>query len=101
MIYPGGRQKARPADIIKLATRAGKWEGLVSAFVGLEEVEYVEPHKWKGTIAKEVCHARIWSILSADEKATLAKVCEGVAPSKRHNVLDAVGIGLWAVGRYR
>jgi hypothetical protein len=36
MIYPGGRQKARPADIIALAVRAGEWGGEVRARFGVE-----------------------------------------------------------------
>jgi hypothetical protein len=100
MIYPGGRQKARPNDIIKLAVRAGEWGGRVDAHVGIQS-EYVEPHKWKGTIAKDACHARIWATLTPDERTIVDKASTGVAPSKRHNILDAVGIGLWSVGRYR
>lgn len=98
MIYPGGRQKARPADIIKLACRAGEWGGETRAFFGVEP-EYVEPATWKGQLSKEICHARIWDRLDANERAIVAKAGESMAPSKRHNMLDAVGIGLYALGR--
>jgi hypothetical protein len=98
MIYPGGRQKARPADVIKLATRAGEAGGLYARSRGVEP-EYVEPHAWKGSVDKNIHHARIWAKLSTDEQAIVSTAARGVAPSKRHNILDAIGIGLWAIGR--
>jgi hypothetical protein len=98
MIYPGGRQKARPADIIALAVRAGEWGGKVAAFTG-SVPEYVEPARWKGQVPKDIHHARILAKLSPEEQAVLTSAGNGVAPSKRHNIVDAVGIGLFAVGR--
>ncbi len=99
MIYPGARQKARPADIIKLAVRAGEAGGVYGRAHGLEP-EYVEPAKWKGgSIDKNIHHPRIWAKLSPDEQAIVSNAARGIAPSKRHNVLDAIGIGLYAVGR--
>lgn len=99
MIYPGGRQEARPRDVITLALRAGERGGAVRAATGVEP-EYVEPRPWKGTIAKDTCHARIWARLSPDERAIVDKACVNIAPGLRHNVLDAVGIGLYGVGRF-
>ncbi len=98
MIYPGGRQKARPADVIKLATRAGEAAGLYARTAGIEP-EYVEPHAWKGSVDKNISHARIWAKLTPAEQAIVSDAARGVAPSKRHNILDAVGIGLWGIGR--
>ncbi len=98
MIYPGGRQKARPADVIKLATRAGEAAGQYARAVGVEP-EYVEPHAWKGSVDKNIHHARIWAKLTPIEQEIVSASARGVAPSKRHNILDAVGIGLFVVGR--
>jgi hypothetical protein len=98
MIYPGGRQRARPADVIKLATRAGEAAGQYARPYGVEP-EYVEPHAWKGSVDKNTHHARIWAKLKPDEQAIVSAAARGIAPSKRHNILDAVGIGLFAVGR--
>ena len=98
MIYPGGRQKARPADVIKLAVRAGEWGGRISERFGIEP-EYVEPHTWKGTVPKEIHQARIWAKLDASERTVLDKAGSGIAPSKRHNIVDAVGLALYSVGR--
>lgn len=93
-----GQTKARKEDILTLAIRAGEWGGRILATKGVQ-AEYIEPTRWKGSTPKDISQARIWSKLGADEKEILAKSCEGVAPSKRNNVVDAVGIGLWAVGR--
>jgi hypothetical protein len=97
MIYPGGKQKARPADIITLAVRAGESGGLLRS-AGVD-VQYVEPFRWKGSVPKDVCHARIWGKLTDVERGIVDSAGKGIAPSKRHNILDAVGIGLFGVGR--
>ena len=97
VIYP--RSKADPSDILKLARDAGEWGGIYKVLVAL--VRYVEPAEWKGQLPKDVCHARMWLKLSEEEKAIVDAACRGLAPSKRHNVLDAVAIGVWvrATGR--
>lgn len=94
-----------PNAILTLARNAGEWGGKISQACGAL-VEYVTPNDWKGSTSKDVAHARIWSALSDEEKALVdrsfaaAKGRNGLAPSKRHNVLDAIGLGLWAVGRF-
>lgn len=55
----------------------------------------VLPHKWKGSLDGEVMAKRIEGRLSSEERQTI----EPCPPSLRHNVLDAVGIGLWHLGR--
>jgi hypothetical protein len=94
VIYP--RSKARPNDIVLLARGAGEWGGRYESEAA---VHYVEPATWKGQLPKDVHHARIWSKLNAAEQAIVNAACRGMAPSKRHNVLDAVGIGLWVRGQ--
>lgn len=102
-----------PNAILTLARNAGEWGGRVQgAFIdctpdgGYLPVEYVLPNDWKGSLTKEQCHPRLWAVLSVEEQSTVdaafraAKGRNGLAPSKRHNVLDAIGIGLWAVGRF-
>jgi len=98
MIYPGSRQKARPADVITLAIRAGEVGGM---FKSQDiHVDYVEPHIWKGgSIPKDIMQARIFRRLDDREKAALDLAGRGVAPSKRHNIIDSIGIGLWGLRR--
>lgn len=96
VIYPGGRTK-NPNDVLSVAVNAGEWGGRY-----LQQgttVEYVTPAGWKGQTPKDVSHARIYGKLTDEEKAVLDTAGGGLAASKRHNMLDAVGIGLWAVKR--
>lgn len=102
MIYPGGRQKARPRDIITLAVHAGEWSGRFGTAGVL--VTFVEPAEWKGgPIPKDVSHARIIRKLDEGEQAVVlaAKRANGKAVTAKQSkdVLDSVGIGLFAVGR--
>lgn len=91
VIYP--RSKARPRDILKLAQDAGRWAGIYST-LGVD-AHFVEPAQWKGQVPKHIHHPRIWAALSAKEQELVNTGCRGLAPSKRHNVIDAVGLGLW------
>lgn len=94
MIYPGG--KSRPNDIITLAIRAGEMRGRWPN----RPCTYVLPRVWKGgSISKPVSHARIWARLNQQEAGIASLVIERMAAGKRHNVLDALGIGLYGVGR--
>lgn len=96
VIYP--RSKARPADIMKLSRTAGEWFGTYRT-LGVEP-HYVEPAEWKGQVPKDVHQARVWADLDLDERDVVNEACRGMAPSKRHNVLDAVGLGLWVAERF-
>lgn len=100
-IYPPPRQKARPRDVITLALRAGDWAGRIFEVSGGRVVaQYVEPDEWKGgPVKKENHHPRIWARLDPAEQAIVSDAARGIAPSKRHNIMDAVGLGLYAVGR--
>lgn len=99
VIYPRGQQRARPRDIITLALRAGETAGALRA-AGACVVEYVEPRVWKrGAIKKAVSHRRIRAKLTAAELRVVAAGSKGLSASKKLDVLDAVGIGLFTVGR--
>lgn len=92
VIYP--RSKARPADIMKLAVEAGRWAGIYSC-LGVA-VHFVEPAHWKGQVPKAIHHRRVLAGLTEAEIGAVELGCKNLAPSRRHNVLDAVGLGLWA-----
>lgn len=95
VIYP--HAKPRPNDILKLAMNAAEWGGLYRALA--VDVHYVEPAQWKGQVPKATHHARVWAALSDAERDVVDLGGRGVAPSKRHNMLDAVGLGLWVAQR--
>lgn len=95
VVYP--RSPVPPNDIVKLALVAGYWRGVLT--VDGVDVNYVEPNDWKGSVPKPIHEARIWARLSPAEQAVADQGCKGVAPKKRHNVLDAIGLGLWVLKR--
>lgn len=81
-----------PNDLIDVALVAGAVAGRL-----LCPVEFVKPHAWKGTRKKRICHALTRKTLTDDEWSIVESVD---APSSlRHNVIDAVGIGLWRLKR--
>lgn len=97
-IYPGS--PVNPNDIIKLALRAGEWGGF---YRSKAEIRYVLPFQWKGAVPKSVHHERIVFKLKDKElealKGARRDATRPVPLSKMHNVLDAVGLGLFGVGR--
>lgn len=96
-IYPGGRTKD-PQAIVRLAVNAGEWGGRYRAVV--DGVRYVEPREWmRGNPPKKINHPRILKELRPDERAVLDAVLGVLAKSKHEHVMDAVGIGLFALGR--
>jgi hypothetical protein len=105
-IYP--RSPVPPNDVLALARLAHFERGLYTA-VGCA-VHMVLPRAWKGMTpctcsarnpdpAACTHHSRVWGKLSVHEQDLAAEALRGMAPSKRHNVLDAVGIGQWAIGK--
>lgn len=91
-VYQGNKQKGDPNDLLPLA-------GVVCAVSGLllrSEVRRYFPHEWKGTVDADVMLARIVGRLRPDEVGKI----EPCPASLRHNVVDAIGIGLKAVGRF-
>jgi len=71
--------------------------GAVVAYYGFPKFSLVAPAKWKGQLPKDVCNRRTLSKLTAEE---LKQVEVAPCPaSLKHNLIDAVGIGLWANGR--
>lgn len=100
VIYPSGKTR-NPNDIVKLAVNAGEWAGRYRATGA--EIRFVEPRAWKGTIDGDACNARVWARLDDGEKTVLddAVRTQKIPGRKRHNVLDAIGIGLHVSGRWR
>lgn len=80
-------------DLITLAILVGRLSAQYEA-LGLT-VEHVLPHAWKGNLDKDMCWRRTKAKLSAAE----VLLTEGFAKSYAHNVHDAIGIGLWRLGR--
>ena len=91
-IYPGIRSKGNPNNLIAVAFEAGRISGLVRG-----TVRVVKPKEWKGSIKKEVMLKRILGRLTEPELALIKAI--NLPKSTEHNVVDAIGIGLFALGR--
>lgn len=91
-IYPGGG-KGDPNDIVDLAVLVGKFaERYKSGTVHL-----VTPRQWKGNVPKKIHQPRILKKLSPEELAVMPK--RPRAKDYDHNMVDAVGLGLFHLGR--
>jgi hypothetical protein len=93
-VYPHSR-KVNPDDLLKLMGLVGEWKNYLES-MGCR-VEYVEPRQWKGTVPKHIHNRRTLSLLTDGEVAILPK--RPRAKDYDHNMLDAVGLGLWKLHR--
>ncbi len=108
-----GRSEQNPNSILLMARNAGEWFGRCSEYC--ENVRYIRVADWKGNTPKDINHRRSFEKLDPAELKALVAGCTGVSPKsaavdvairkglttsdKRGNILDAIGIGLWGVGR--
>lgn len=115
------RSRVRAPAVVQLAAVGGTLAGMFAGANGAK-VEAATPSQWKGSLQKPVHHMRIWEKLTASEcgllggDATAAAIHRaqvkggldrwgrpGVEYYERnfltHNLLDAVGLGVWRIGR--
>jgi hypothetical protein len=88
-IYPGVRNED-PNDLISVARAVGQWEQ-EAARQGAQTC-LVRPREWKGQTPKAIHGQRTRERLSSLEAVL-------VPPGTRHDVIDAIGLGLWYLGR--
>lgn len=81
----GGQLSARAGSVIKLAMLVGA----IRMQFG-ENVELVTPQRWKGQLKKRIVEKRI--------RSKLPKTVARLRP--RSHSWDAIGIGLWKLGRF-
>lgn len=86
-VYPGAR-KEDPNDLIDLAISAG----VVIGSNLWQDVTLYRPREWKGQTPKQIDNARTLKVLTPEERSVYDG-CD-IAQGLRHNVLDAIGIGL-------
>ena len=122
VLYGGRAARGSGKDLLDLARAVGAiefWAGANHA-----SVQLVAPARWKGQVCKPICHARIWRELSAGERVECSEsfgmhpldiekkitdACKSYAKTRKvtryswaaHNLLDAIGIGLWALKRQK
>lgn len=85
--------KGDPNDLIELSAVAAA----CGASFQLQRVVGYKPREWKGQLQKEVHHPRILGQLSDAEKATIKEKRK----TYLHNVIDAIGLGLYELERMR
>lgn len=88
-VYPG-MPETDPNDLLDVVAVGAAIASQYHASA-VEMVKTVFPSEWKGTVKKEVMTERIHKKLSPDELARI----EPCPKHLLHNVLDAIGIGLW------
>ncbi len=97
-IYRDKKQKGKdPNDLLLLAVQEGIIRAVIFELNGLIiiSVEIVLPRTWKGQVPKEIHNKRILKKLTLTETTRLPKLSK----TKAHNMIDAIGIGLWKLGR--
>ena len=88
-------EKGDTNDLIDLALRAGQvkeWCLMKNA-----KVELVHPRTWKGSVPKKIHNERVLRALKDYERTLLP--LKPRARTYDHNMIDAVGLGLWKLGR--
>ena len=89
-VYNQAYWKGDPADLIELAGV----DGAITVAVGATNNYGFLPREWKGQVPKDIHNKRVEAKLSVEELATIESTA-----TVRHNVVDAVGLGLWFLGR--
>lgn len=85
----GGYTTASTGDLVKLAMLCG---AIYFTTIPLHGTTLVPPSQWKGQLPKSVSHRRIRGVLEQ------LNPYEVVGKISTH-ALDAIGIGLWALGK--
>ena len=93
--YEGAAHAANREDISELSAVAGAVSVILS--VGGQSIVSPLPSEWKRQVDKKVHNARVLERLTADEVAAVT----WPIGSLRHNVIDAIGLGLWHCGRMK
>jgi hypothetical protein len=99
-VYQQRFWKGDPRDLVELAMVVG---GIIAQFPGVR-VRAVFPKEWKRQVPKSVSESRTLAKLSELEKnksesPEVFGEPDTAPPSLLHNMMDAIGIGLWALGR--
>jgi hypothetical protein len=95
-IYAGGG-KGDPNDLVDIAVAGGVVVGRCTRENTDQDIVYCRPRDWKGQRPKAVDNRYTLGILEESEVA-IFDAC-GVTAGLKHNVIDAIGIGLWKLGR--
>lgn len=93
----GLKDRANPNKIGQLLTIGGR----VSATYPKARLRMPFPNDWKGQTPKTVHNARVISALDPVSLARLRAELHPLPKSLQHNVIDAVGLAYWTLGKIR
>lgn len=101
--YPN-KSKGDVNDLLDLSEMVGALMGRYRMMTGVTTVKRVFPRNWKGSVSKLIHNARTLEKLNGIEVSLLPKKRadarrKSKAQNYDHNMLDAVGLGLWFLGR--
>lgn len=86
-------------DLLDLSVKVGRIQQLHLDFFVYVKTELVFPRTWKGTVPKPIHNKRVIEALTPEELKLVP-----LRPRARtvdHNCADAIGLGLWKLGRMR
>lgn len=86
--------KGDPADLLELSGVVGA--AVAGTLTSSKLIGYL-PRQWKGQVPKATMVARIRERMRPSERVVLAEAA--VAPSLEHNVVDAIGLGMYYLRR--
>lgn len=115
------RTRITTPQIVKLAAIGGELAGMFAGSLGCRATP-IAPSTWKGSVPKPVAHGRMWTLLTDPERTLLGGDATRIAIEKAkrkgaldrwgkegaryypsawltHNLLDAVGLGMWRLRR--
>ncbi len=100
--YAGRAAKGDANDLFPLAAI----DGALAALFSESKVTSTVAHGWKGGVPKgdldenKIIRDRVETRLSPAERGIFDSMIGSMAKALSHNVIDAVGIGLWGLGRF-
>ena len=85
--------------LIRESVTLGRWEERAH-LLGFT-FEEIYPRAWKGSIKKKAMCMHVIKCMTPDERKMVSATLKAskLAKSKTHNVLDAIGMFFWKVGR--
>lgn len=98
-IYRGRELEKDQNDLLDLAAVAGRLCAELE-LLQTSTLEFLHVSDWKGQMTKEAAWHHTQKALTHEEKAVYVRAVEDLPKKLHHNVQDAIGIGLWVVGRF-
>jgi hypothetical protein len=95
-VYSARFLRGDPNDLVTIAIVGAELVGMFRTLEQDLKITWYYPKTWKGNVDKAAHQPRILSTLSDVERACITTVR---AKALMHNVIDAVGIGLFHLGR--